>query len=68
MRGLLIETKGTNQMLTREYLEDQIAKSQAAIAFASPNADLSYAKAKLTFAQIKLAQLDKELKPEQRAR
>ena len=55
-------------MLTREYLEDQIAKSQAAIAFASPNADLSYAKAKLTFAQIKLAQLDKELKPEQRAR
>lgn len=43
--------------LTREYLEDKIAKARAAIAFASPNADMSYAKATLTFAEIKLAAL-----------
>lgn len=45
-------------MLTRQYLEEQIAKSRAAIAFASPNADLSYARALLAFAQSKLARLE----------
>jgi hypothetical protein len=45
--------------LTRKYLEDKIAKASAAIAFATPGADLSYAKATLIFAQIKLAALNK---------
>ena len=44
--------------LTREYLEDKIAKARAAIAFASPRADLSYAKATLAFAEAKLAKLE----------
>lgn len=48
--------------MTREYLEDKIAKARAAIAFASPNADLSYAKATLLFAEMKLAAMDKEQK------
>lgn len=43
--------------LSREYLEDKIAKARAAIAFAVPGADLSYAKATLTFAEAKLAKL-----------
>jgi hypothetical protein len=42
------------QKITREYLEDKIAKARAAIAFAVPAADLSYAKATITFAQMKL--------------
>ena len=45
----------TSAKLSREYLEDKIAKAQAAIAFAVPGSDLSFAKATLTFAQIKLA-------------
>lgn len=43
--------------LTREYLEDKIAKARAAIAFAVPGADISFAKATLTFAEAKLARL-----------
>lgn len=43
--------------LTREYLEDKIAKAQSAIAFAVPGADISYAKATLTFALMKLEAL-----------
>ena len=43
--------------LSREYLERQIEKSRAAIAFAAPSADLSYAKAVLAFAEVKLAAL-----------
>lgn len=41
--------------LSREYLEDKIAKARAAIAFAVPGADVSYAKATLLFAEAKLA-------------
>lgn len=44
--------------LSREYLEDKIAKARDAISFASPNADLSFAKATLAFALAKLADLD----------
>jgi hypothetical protein len=44
--------------LTREYLEDKIAKARAAIAFASVGADISYAKAVLSFAEVKLAALN----------
>lgn len=43
--------------LTREYLEDKIAKARAAIAFAVPGADISYAKATLLFAEAKLEAL-----------
>lgn len=42
---------------SREYLESTIRKAESAIAFASPNADMSYAKAVLTFAQNKLSKL-----------
>lgn len=46
------------RQLSREYLEDKISKARDAIAFASPRADLSFAKATLTFAQAKLAELN----------
>lgn len=46
------------KQLTREYLEDKRDKARMAIAFASPNADLSYAKATLALAETKLAALD----------
>jgi hypothetical protein len=45
--------------LTREYLEDQIAKCRSAIAFASPKADMTFAKAKLNAALTKLDALDR---------
>lgn len=44
--------------MTREYLEDKISKARAAIAFAVPGADISYAKATLAFAEAKLAKLN----------
>jgi hypothetical protein len=44
--------------MTREYLEHKIRTAQAAIAYAVPGADLSYAKATLAFAQAKLAKLN----------
>lgn len=44
--------------LTREYLEDQIAKCRSAIAFRSPKADMTFAKAKLDAAEAKLAALN----------
>ena len=43
--------------LSREYLEDKIAKARAAIAYAVPGADLSFATATLAFAEVKLAAL-----------
>lgn len=43
--------------LTREYLESTIAKCRAAIAFAAPGADMTYAKAMLAAAETKLAAL-----------
>ena len=43
--------------LTVEYLESQIAKCRAAIAFASPKADMTFAKWKLAAAETKLAEL-----------
>ena len=43
---------------SREYLERTIAKCRAAIAFASPNADMSYARAMLAAAEDKLAALE----------
>ena len=46
-----------NTDMTREYLEDKIAKARAAIAFAVPGADISYARATLAFAEAKLAAL-----------
>ena len=46
------------QVLTREYLEEQIAKCRAAIAFASPKADMTFAKAKLDAALLKLDALE----------
>lgn len=44
--------------MTREYLINKIEKARAAIAFAVPGADISYAKATLAFAEAKLAKLD----------
>lgn len=44
--------------LNREYLETLIAKCRSAIAFASPNADMSFARTQLTFAEIRLVELD----------
>lgn len=46
--------------LSREYLEDKAAKARAAIAFAVPSADMSYAKAVLAAAETKLAELEKK--------
>lgn len=46
--------------LSREYLTAKIEKARAAIAFASPDADLSFAKATLAFAETKLADLDSD--------
>jgi hypothetical protein len=43
----------------REFLESTIAKARAAIAFASPAADMSYARAVLFFAEMKLEALNK---------
>ena len=43
--------------LTREYLETLIFKCQSAIAFASPNANMSFAKTQLAFAQVRLSEL-----------
>jgi hypothetical protein len=47
--------------LSREYLEDKIAKARSAISFAVPGADLTFAKATLTFAQAKLDALDAQV-------
>jgi hypothetical protein len=52
------ETKTAGRQLSREYLEDKISKARAAIAFAVPGADISYAKATLIFAEIKLAAMN----------
>jgi hypothetical protein len=43
--------------MTKEYLEEKIAKARAAIAFAVHGADLSYAKATLAAAEEKLSRL-----------
>lgn len=43
---------------SRDYLERTIAKARSAIAFASPAADMSYARAVLAFAQAKLDALN----------
>ncbi|RWO06334.1 MAG: hypothetical protein EOS07_22105 [Mesorhizobium sp.] len=43
--------------LSAEYLNDKITKARAAIAFAVPGADLSFAKATLAAAESKLAAL-----------
>jgi hypothetical protein len=47
------------QVLTREYLEEQITKCRSAIAFASPKADMTFARAKLDAALLKLDALDR---------
>ena len=47
----------TDPSPSRAYLEKSIANARAAIAFASPAADISYAKAMLLFATIKLERL-----------
>ena len=44
-------------ILNEAYLNEKIAKAQSAIAFASPNADLSFARATLVFAQQKLEKM-----------
>jgi hypothetical protein len=54
------ERRKMTKTLSREYLEAKIAKARDAISFAVPGADLSYAKATLIFAQIKLDALDKQ--------
>ena len=43
--------------MTKEYLIKKIETARAAIAYAVPGADLSYAKAILTFAELKLAKM-----------
>lgn len=43
--------------MSKEYLEDKITKARAAIAYATPGADTSFAKATLNAALIKLAKL-----------
>ena len=43
--------------MTKEYLERKIETARSAIAFASPGADLSFAKATLAFAEAKLQRL-----------
>jgi hypothetical protein len=48
--------QGRKQM-TKEYLIHKIEAARAAIAFAVPGADLSYAKATLVFAEAKLAKM-----------
>ena len=48
--------KGDTQM-TKEYLIHKIETARAAIAFAVPGADLSFAKATLVFAEAKLAKM-----------
>jgi len=45
--------------LNREYLEDKIRKARSAISFAVPGADISYAKATLNAAELKLEALSK---------
>lgn len=45
-------------MLSRDYLETLIFKCQSAIAFASPSADMSFAKTQLAFAQLRLSELN----------
>ena len=52
------ETTTASRQLSREYLENKISKAQAAIAFAVPGADMSYAKATLIFAEKKLAAMN----------
>jgi hypothetical protein len=42
----------------REYVETQIAKCRAAIAYAAPGADMSYARALLAAAETKLANMN----------
>ena len=44
--------------LSREYLIHKMETARSAISFAIPGADLSYAKATLLFAEMKLAKLD----------
>ena len=44
--------------MTKEYLIKKIETARAAIAYAVPGADLSYAKAILTFAELKLAKME----------
>lgn len=44
--------------MTKEYLIRKIETARAAIAFAVPGADLSYAKATLAFAEAKLAKME----------
>lgn len=43
--------------MTKDYLQHKIETARSAIAFATPGADLSYAKATLAFAEAKLAKL-----------
>jgi hypothetical protein len=60
IRSYLLQTvisKGDTDM-TREYLTHKIETARAAIAFAVPGADTSYAKATLAFAEAKLAKLE----------
>ena len=45
--------------MTREYLEHKIETARNTIAFASPGADMSFAKATLLFAQKKLDTMSK---------
>ena len=47
---------GDNDM-TEAYLTHKIETARAAIAFAVPGADISFAKATLAFAEAKLAKL-----------
>ena len=48
------------ERLTKAYLQDKADKARAAIVFASPGADLSFARATLAAAEIKLATLESE--------
>lgn len=53
------QRSAAKKSITREYLEDQIVKCRNAIAFASPRADMTFAKAKLSAALGRLEAMDR---------
>jgi hypothetical protein len=54
----VLETQTGVTEMTKQYLTHKIETARAAIAFAVPGADISYAKATLAFAEAKLAKME----------
>lgn len=55
----MVNSTEGNEQMTKEYLMHKIETARAAIAFAVPGADISFAKATLVFAEAKLAKMAK---------